>query len=86
VYIQSTPGGTVFWEVIVSKKQCIICTCVLFRTVSETDISLYVSKSVDKKEILRTASNTGIYCSSGKVGAVYLVKYIPVVFSSVVLR
>jgi hypothetical protein len=39
-------------------------------------ISLYSSKIVDKKEILRTVSNTGIYCSSNKVGTVYLVKYI----------
>jgi hypothetical protein len=36
-------------------------------------ISLYNSKSADEKEILRTVSNTGIYCSSGKVGTVYLV-------------
>jgi hypothetical protein len=39
-------------------------------------ISLYSSKTVDKKEILRTVSNTGIYCSSDKVGSVYLVQYI----------
>jgi predicted transport protein len=31
------------------------------------------SKTVDKKEILRTVSNTGIYCSSDKVGTVCLV-------------
>jgi hypothetical protein len=36
-------------------------------------ISLYSSKIVDEKEILRTVSSTGIYCSSGKVGTVYLV-------------
>jgi hypothetical protein len=36
-------------------------------------ISLYTSKIVDKKEILRTVSNTGIYCSSDKVGTDYLV-------------
>jgi hypothetical protein len=34
-------------------------------------ISLYSPRSVDKKEILRTVSNTGIYCSSDKVGTVY---------------
>jgi hypothetical protein len=39
----------------------------------DTAISLYSSKIVDKKEILRTVSNTGIYCSSEKVGTVYLV-------------
>jgi hypothetical protein len=37
-----------------------------------TAISQYSSKTGDKKEILRT-SNTGIYCSSDKVGTVYLV-------------
>jgi hypothetical protein len=36
-------------------------------------ISLHISKIVDKKEILRTVSNTGIYCSSYQVGTVYLV-------------
>jgi hypothetical protein len=35
-------------------------------------ISLYRSKIVDKKEILRTVSDTGIYCSSDIVGAVYI--------------
>jgi hypothetical protein len=30
----------------------------------DTAISLYSSNIVDNKEILRTASNTGIYCSS----------------------
>jgi len=34
---------------------------------------MYNRKIVDKKEILRarTVSNTGIYCSSDRVGAVY---------------
>jgi hypothetical protein len=36
-------------------------------------ISLYNSKIVGKKEILRTVSNTGIYFFSDKVGIVYLV-------------
>jgi hypothetical protein len=36
-------------------------------------ISLYSSKIFDKKEILRTVSNAGIYCSTDKVGTVYLV-------------
>jgi hypothetical protein len=36
-------------------------------------ISLYSSKTVDKKEILLTVSKTGIYCSSDKVGTVYTV-------------
>jgi hypothetical protein len=33
-------------------------------------VSLYSSEIVDKKETLRTASNTGIYCSSHKVSTV----------------
>jgi hypothetical protein len=36
-------------------------------------ISLYSSKIVGKKEILRSVYNTGIYCSSEKVGTVSLV-------------
>ena len=34
---------------------------------------MYNRKTVDKKEILhvRTVSNTGIYCSSDRVGTVY---------------
>jgi hypothetical protein len=36
-------------------------------------ISLYSSEIIDKKDILRTVSNIGIYCSSDKVGTVYLV-------------
>jgi hypothetical protein len=34
----------------------------------DTAFSLYRSKTVNKKDILRTVSNTGIYCSSDKVG------------------
>jgi hypothetical protein len=36
-------------------------------------ISLYSSEIVDKKEMLRTVSNIGTYCSSDKVGGVYVV-------------
>jgi hypothetical protein len=60
----------IFWEVtvsvILSKKY--LCTCVLFRTVSEIGLFHCSSKIVDKKEILRTISSTGIYFSSDKVG------------------
>jgi hypothetical protein len=35
-------------------------------------ISLYNSRIADKKEILRTISNTGIYRSSDKIGTVHL--------------
>jgi hypothetical protein len=36
-------------------------------------ISRYNSTFVDKKDILRTVSNNGIYCSRDKVGTVYQV-------------
>jgi hypothetical protein len=39
----------------------------------DRDISLYGYRIVDKKKILHTVSNTGIYCSSSKVDIVYLV-------------
>jgi predicted transport protein len=35
------------------------------------DILLHTSKIVDKKQILRTVSNAGIYCLSDEVGIVY---------------
>jgi hypothetical protein len=58
---------SVFWTVIVSvilSKKCVyMYMCPIPNG----------SKTVDKKEILRTVSNTGIYCSSDKVGTVYLV-------------
>jgi hypothetical protein len=40
--------------------------CTIPNGFRDRSISLYSSKIVDKKEILRTFSNTGIYCSSGK--------------------
>jgi hypothetical protein len=73
LFIQvSQEKGSVFWEVIVSvilSKKLYMYMCG-FR---DRDILLYSSKIVDKKEILHTVSNTGIYCSSDKVGRVYLV-------------
>jgi predicted transport protein len=51
-----------------------ICTlCPRGEDFRDRVILLYGSKTVDKKEILRTVSNTGIYCSGDKVGTVYLV-------------
>jgi hypothetical protein len=47
--------------------------CFILNGFRDTAISLYSSKIVDKKEILPTVSITGIYCSSDKVGTVYLV-------------
>jgi hypothetical protein len=38
----------------------------------DTAISLYSSKIFYKEEVLRTVSNIGIYCSSDKVGKMYL--------------
>jgi hypothetical protein len=38
----------------------------------ERAISLYSSKTIDKKDMLRTVSNTGNCCSSDKAGTVYL--------------
>jgi hypothetical protein len=65
---------SIFWEVIASaiaEKKVYMYMCPIqngdFR---DRAISLYSSKIVDKKEILRTVSNTGIYCSSEKVDAV----------------
>jgi predicted transport protein len=47
---------SVFWEVI------------MLVILSENSVvSLHSSKIVDEKDILRTVSNTGIYCSSDKV-------------------
>jgi len=71
LYRVSQEERSIFWEVIVwvILSKMFIWTCVLFRTVSE----MYNRKIVDKKEILRvrTVSNTGIYCSSDRVGTVY---------------
>jgi hypothetical protein len=50
-----------------------IYMCYIPNCFQDRAISLFSSKIVDKKEILRTVSNTDIYCSSDKVGTVYLV-------------
>jgi hypothetical protein len=42
--------------------------CPILNSYRDRGISLYSSKLVDKKEILCALSNTGIYCSSDKVG------------------
>jgi hypothetical protein len=59
-------------SVILSKK-VYMYMCPILNSFQERAISLYSSKIVDKKKILHTVSNTGIYCSSEKVGTVYLV-------------
>jgi hypothetical protein len=48
-------------------------TCPIPNGFRDRAVSLYSSKIVNKKEIVRTLSNTGIYCSNDKVGTVYLV-------------
>jgi hypothetical protein len=48
-------------------------TCLIPNSFRSRKVSLDSSKIVDKKEILRAVSNTNIYCSSDKVGMVYLV-------------
>jgi predicted transport protein len=65
-YSGSHKQVTIFWEVIVSVFQSKILYMYMCPIPN-------VSKIVDNKEILRTVSNTGIYCSSDKVGTVYLV-------------
>jgi hypothetical protein len=52
-----------------------IYTCVIFQTVSKIELFHYSSKTGDKKEILRTVPNTGINCSSDKVGLICTLKY-----------
>jgi hypothetical protein len=69
---------SIFREVTVSvilSKKLYMYMCPIPNGFRDRDISLYSSKIVDKKEILRTVSNTGIYCSSDKVGTVYLRKF-----------
>jgi hypothetical protein len=69
---------SVFWEFIVSvilSKNVYMYMCLIPNGFRDSSISLYSSKIIDKKEILRTVSNTGIYCSSDKVGAVHVRKF-----------
>jgi hypothetical protein len=46
-------------------------TCPIPNSFRDRAISLYSPNIVNKKEILRTVYNTGIYCSSDEVGTVY---------------
>jgi hypothetical protein len=65
-----------FWELIVSvilSKELYTYMCPILNFFRGRANSLYSFKIADKKEILRTVSNTGIYCSSGEVGTVYVV-------------
>jgi hypothetical protein len=74
--IQGVPiFGEVIVSVILSKNLYTICMymCPIPKGFRDRAISLCSSKIVDKKEILRTVPNTGIYCSSYEVGTVYFV-------------
>jgi hypothetical protein len=64
---------SIFWEAIVSaflSRVVYVYMCPVPNRSRDTAISLYSYKIVDKKEILRTVSNAGIYCPSNKVGSV----------------
>jgi hypothetical protein len=47
--------------------------CPIPKIFRDRAMSLYSSKIVDKKEILRTVPNASIYCPSDEVCTVYLV-------------
>jgi hypothetical protein len=59
-----------------SKQKKHVCTRPIPYGFRDELLSLYSSKIVDKEEILHIVSNTGIYCSSDKVGTIYLIQYI----------
>jgi hypothetical protein len=62
------------WMVIVSavlSKKTYMCP--IPKGFRDRAISLYSFELFDKKEILRTVSNTSIHCSSDKVGSIYQV-------------
>jgi hypothetical protein len=76
IYRVSQEERSIFQEVIVSvilSNNVYVYMCRIPNGFRVRAISLYSSKIVDKKEILRSVSNTGIYCSSDKVFTVYLV-------------
>jgi hypothetical protein len=55
-----------------SNQNMYMYMCPIPNRFRDRDISPASFKIGDKKEILRTLSNTGIYCSSDKVGTVYI--------------
>jgi hypothetical protein len=77
VTIQGVPGRKVNivggHSIGHSQQNLYMYMCPISNGFRDRAISLYSSKIVDKKEILRTVSKTGIYCSSDKVGIVYLI-------------
>jgi hypothetical protein len=75
--MQSVPGGKISilggHNIGHSKQKICMYMCPIPNGFRDRAISLYSSTIVDKKEILRTVSNTGIYCSSEQFGTLYLV-------------
>jgi hypothetical protein len=72
IYRVSQEERSIFWEVIVLvilNRKVYMYMCRVLNGFRDRAISLYNSKTVDKKDV----SNAGIYCSSDKVGTVYLV-------------
>jgi hypothetical protein len=55
------------------QKKLYMYMCPILNSFRDRAILLYSYKIVDKKEILRTVSNTGIYCSNEKFRTLYLV-------------
>jgi hypothetical protein len=76
---QDVPGGKVNilggHSIGRSEQKVCVYMCPIPNGFRDTAISLYSSIIVDKKEILRTVSNNGIYCSR-EVGIVPLVQCI----------
>ena len=72
--LQDVPGGNV--NILRGhSKQKVTCTCSILNGFRDRAISPYSCKIVDR-EIFPIVSNISIYCSSDKVGTVYLVQYI----------
>ena len=79
LYRVSQEEASILWEVIVSvilSKIVYMYMCPIPNDFPDGAIALYSCKIVDKKRILRTLSNTGIYCLSYKIGTCCLVQYI----------
>jgi hypothetical protein len=74
IYRMFQEERSVFWEVIVSAiLSKILYMCPIPNGFRDRAVSLYSSKIVDKKELSRSVSDTGLYCSSDKVDTVYIV-------------
>jgi hypothetical protein len=77
--IKNVPGGKVNilggHTMGHSEQKLYMYMCPIPKGFRDRSMSLYSSKIV-MEEILRTVSNTDIYCSSDKVGTVYPVQHI----------